>query len=794
MYNNDPCGQVLKSYDKSINIVCGMQKGAIMGMKEKSRVSQYDVVYHSPGKSDRSAMPLGNGELAVSVWMDEKGVLRFYLARTDAVTELDRTVKLGMVEVRTAPGFLSDGDFIQRLELEHGIVHMKSCGKELWIWVDDASDIVYVSGRMKQEMKVKVRYYTWRTEKNLPWNSPVRSTGLTEAADMVDELEDRICFRHINGENGIEHLARLQCVDDLSCVPDLLSGRIFGGIMYLEGGRRVGHELVKGECTDFCLKVATHSAQLEEREWLDRVDGMLKGSRTADESREATAVSWEAFWKKSYIFVEGDKERKPVCNERILDCVSEPMECTGTASPVTRGYLLTKYMLACCKDGNFPVFYNGMLFNLCPGNREHLGVMEFVSGFTRIPSGEYPTLSINPDERSWSNEHLWQNLRLPYYTMLATGDFDSLKRLFVYFRRFWELNRIRAERFYHAGGQHNTEMTLSCGLQSEDIYGLEREGKPDGWSDNRWGGAIDISPGLELTHLLFAYYLYTMDEEFLRTQVLPYARELLRYIETRFEDREKGKIVIGPLQSVETYFDTVNPTPVIAGMRAVLRDFLALPEQLVDDRDFFERIYELTPELPTGVWNGEKVVKPAEEYEDVRRNVEAPELYAIYPFGLMGKYEDGKKAYHTFLHALETGGQMKPHILGENPGAPCYSGWQYIGNAAALLGLGDTAGTILENNCALQNPGSRFPAMWGPVYDAVPDTDHGANIMNLLQLMVLQCRKEKIYVLPALPDSWDVSFRLYAPYQTIVEAVYEEGRLISLRTIPESRMSDVIMG
>ena len=59
MYNNDPCGLVLKSYDKSINIVCGMQKGAIMGMKEKSRVSQYDVVYHSPGKSDRSAMPLG---------------------------------------------------------------------------------------------------------------------------------------------------------------------------------------------------------------------------------------------------------------------------------------------------------------------------------------------------------------------------------------------------------------------------------------------------------------------------------------------------------------------------------------------------------------------------------------------------------------------------------------------------------------------------------------------------------------------------------------------------------------
>ena len=136
---------------------------------------------------------------------------------------------------------------------------------------------------------------------------------------------------------------------------------------------------------------------------------------------------------------------------------------------------------------------------------------------------------------------------------------------------------------------------------------------------------------------------------------------------------------------------------------------------------------------------------------------------------------------------------MKPHVLGINPGTPCYSGWQYIGNVAAVLGLGDTCGVILENNCGMQNPGNRFPAMWGPVYDAVPDTDHGANIMNMLQLMVLQCSKEKIYVLPALPQNWDVRFRLFAPRKTIVECEYTNGRLIHLEIYPEWRKRDIVV-
>lgn len=95
---------------------------------------------------------------------------------------------------------------------------------------------------------------------------------------------------------------------------------------------------------------------------------------------------------------------------------------------------------------------------------------------------------------------------------------------------------------------------------------------------------------------------------------------------------------------------------------------------------------------------------------------------------------------------MAVGGQMRPFSFEDNPGKPSYSGWQYVGNAAAMLGLREVCREILENNCALTNPGNRFPAMWGPIYDAVPDVDHGANIMNLLQLMVLQYDHEKIFL------------------------------------------------
>ena len=174
------------------------------------------------------------------------------------------------------------------------------------------------------------------------------------------------------------------------------------------------------------------------------------------------------------------------------------------------------------------------------------------------------------------------------------------------------------------------------------------------------------------------------------------------------------------------------------------------------------------------------------QYEEARQNIELPELYTIYPFGLYHMAdEDEKIAVDTLQTIVARYGFLQPHTIGLPPGTAGYSGWHYIGNAAAVLGLTELCEEILVNNAALQNPGNRFPAMWVPVHDAVPDTDHGANIMNLLQLMVLQCNAGDVQVLPAFPENWNVKFRLYAPHNTMVECEYLNGKMTLCKLTPQ---------
>jgi len=59
-------------------------------------------------------------------------------------------------------------------------------------------------------------------------------------------------------------------------------------------------------------------------------------------------------------------------------------------------------------------------------------------------------------------------------------------------------------------------------------------------------------------------------------------------------------------------------------------------------------------------------------------------------------------------------------------------------------------------------PRARFPAFWETKMDGTPDNDHGANSVNTLQSMLLQSDGNKIFLLPAWPENWDVSFKLCA--------------------------------
>lgn len=739
------------------------------------KVSQCDITYHIPGKSDRSAMPIGDGELCASVWVQENEIC-LYLSRSDARTEYDRTVKLGMVRVSLSPNPFLPEKFSQTLKLTQGQIQICGEGGTVAIWIEKETHSLRMDFRFTRAISIIPQILCWRTDKNIPCSEFDINAGIYENPDVILQEKDGTLFFHENGETIVQKTAQLEGLGDcISLLPDEITGRIFGGYLTQQETESGTH-----------IAVVTHSAQTSREAFIAAVKDTALHLCDSDESSSKTAYRWRKYWLKSYIFVEGDPEVSMPCAESLLPYAREPMEYTcNCTSPITRAYTLTKYMTACCADGTFPILYNGMLFNLCPGNGEHFNIQYFGRCFTAQPAP--CTLEINPDERSWCTEHLWQNVRHPYHSLLARGEAESMKVLFRYYRRFWEIDRERAKRYYHARGQHNTEMTLSFGLQSMGIYGTDRTKKPDGYSENRWGGAVDISPGLELCFMMLDYYEYTNDTTFLQEEVLPYLKDLLEYVASRFSERENGKICIGPVNAIETYWDAIDPLPIVAGMTACVDRVLCLIPEDDPTAQWLLEYKPLIPELP----RDHDLLLPARKYHPQRQNVEIPELYAIFPFRLFGfEQETMELARNTYWVRTQQFDIHKAFQISETPGSGSYSGWQYLGVVAALLGMEEEAGKILSDNCALQNPGTRFPAMWGPIYDAVPDTDHGANILNQLQTMILQRDGNTIHILKSFPKEWKVSFKLYIDQQTMIEGNYD-GKEIHYSILPNGNLYSI---
>jgi hypothetical protein len=117
--------------------------------------------------------------------------------------------------------------------------------------------------------------------------------------------------------------------------------------------------------------------------------------------------------------------------------------------------------------------------------------------------------------------------------------------------------------------------------------------------------------------------------------------------------------------------------------------------------------------------------------------------------------------------------------------------WRQDSIQAALLGLTDEAKRDVVRNFTGTHPSFRFPAVWGPNFDWIPDHDHGGVAMIALQRMLLQWDGDRILLLPAWPKDWDVSFKLHAPRQTTVECVIRGGEVEMLKVTPESRRKDV---
>jgi len=430
-----------------------------------------------------------------------------------------------------------------------------------------------------------------------------------------------------------------------------------------------------------------------------------------------------------------------------------------TGSLVTRAYILQRWILACGGRGNYPIKFNGSIFTVDP---------EFAGG---------PKL--NPDWRRWGDCYWWQNTRLPYFAMIASGDFDTAQPVFDSYLRNIPVCRARSKIYYDADGVYFPETMTIFGMYSNRDYGWNRNGKKPGDIDCMyWRYAWQ--QGLELVTLMLDYYDWTLDDKFLNTKLIPMAREVLLYFDTRFKRDANGKLVISPAQAVETYwYNVTNDTPTVAGLHAVVNRLDKIKDKILPpDRNLFSRIKESLPPIPVRSDGQKTYILPAQDFDPKRSNIENPELYPIWPYRL---FSIGKTNLETGIETFKR--RHEKSMIG----------WSYDGQCAAILGLTEEAKRQILFKVRNSNPNFRFPAMWGPNYDWVPDQDHGSNIMIVLQNMLMFDDGEKIHLFPAFPKDWNARFKLHASKNTVVECEYRDGKVTRLKITPESRKADLVI-
>ena len=740
-----------------------------LGGNSITTLDDFNVIWNTPSKNSLGSMPAGNGDIGINLWVEENGDLLFYLSKTDAWSENARLLKLGKVRMSLSPNPFNTGKpFLQELVLKDGVIHIEAgkSGEQVSIdvWVDAHHPVVELDVKSQKKIKASVTTEPWRMQqREIAENSPELHSayGLHKGADGIEvpgvfvekdsilgNMDDEVIWLHRNDRSVWKDNLKLQGLEKIGDQnKDPLLNRTFGGLIRSD-------KLVESDASQF--KTATPLKQFDVSvyaltaqtktldQWTQQIKDLANEIELLSKEKRLTEHKswWQSFWDRSYIFVstQNEQEKEKVAN-------------------VSRNYNLQRYMNASSGRGNDPIKFNGSIFTVDTKNLDNR-----YGGF-------------DADYRQWGGPYWWQNTRLPYWSMLEAGDLDLMKPLFSMYREALPARKHATKTYYNHEGAFFPETMTFWGTYVDSNYGRDRSELPFGTAQG-----IHIryywQSGLELSLMMLDYYAFTQDEKTLNELILPVVKEVITFYDQHWERDENGKILFDPAMALETYKNAVNPLPEIVGIHKVCTELLKLPETALNDeqRKQYRRLITELPEIPMREMDGEKLLAPAHEYSG-KQNIENPELYAIFPYRRYGVDKDNLELAIRTFNARESR---------EN------RGWQQQSIKAAYLGLTEQAANLMAEYFNAGTTVYRFPTMWGPNYDWVPDQTHGAVAMIALQRMLLQYEGNDIYLFPAWPKHWDVDFKLHAPQNTIIEATLKNGEITRLKVTPAKRENDII--
>lgn len=770
-------------------------------------IDQYNVVWETQSKESSESMPVGGGDIACNVWV-ENGDILFYMSRSGTFDENNSMLKMGRTRIQLNPNPFEgkENTFQQELNLREGCVYITGKNREVEatvkIWVEVFHPEIHVDIESSVPVTVNSTYETWRTQdhelsqnermqclsflgtdpeiiplktykdsisysnKNIVWHHRNRNDDLVFDKEVSQQHLDPIREKLWNPQKNLTFGGRMQGAN--MSFSNTVSGRYlhndYTGWVLQSDRPETKHQL------DILLHV-TQSETVES--WNNGLEKLNEGSLSRSEAWAINLNWWEQYWNRSHIVINGDIENKE--NDKGWQ--------------IGRNYQLFRYMLGCNAYGEYPSKFNGGLFT--------------VDG-----SGEF-----SPDFRLWGGGSFTaQNQRLVYWPMLKSGDFDMMKSQFEYYLRALKNAELRTEYYWGHKGAGFSEQIENFGLPIGEIYhsswGNEGLGPRKDKYAMRYlkkanGDTLEVLDRGYLNNIwvsdeyetILEFCLMILDTERYNSEdispYMPLIESSLTFFDEHFQYwhkklngtslNEEGKLVLYPATACETYKMAENPTPLIAGLRTVLSRMLELPEKYLNqqEKEKWQSYLERVPEISLMDKEGYTVIAPAKSWERIN-NIEFPQLYPVFPYQ---QYGLGKPNLDVAINTWKYGADDPVQ-----KGSQC---WFQSGIFCARMGLVEEARDYLEKKMLAQS--KRFPAFWEvPGFDQWPDIDHGGAGMLNLQEMLLQTDGKQIRVLPAWPKDWEVDFKLHAPYHTIIEGQLKNGDIMPLKVTPEERRIDVI--
>jgi hypothetical protein len=743
-------------------------------------LKQYHVVWNTPSKNSSESMPVGGCDVGCNVWVED-GSVYFYFGRSNSFDENNALLKSGRIRLDFSPNPFVN--IRQELKLENGLVQIVGSAGDLQatakIWVETDQPNIHVEVQANRKIEAKAEYQYWRFEKK-----PIITTWVVPSfidypgkdifwyPDTVKTVNNRVLFYHQNNNSDLvidkeiiqQDLVHLK--DSLwNPLRDFVFGGLFQGSNLIADGKSKGNYLgcdyeairlkSKKPSQNLQLDIQLFSGYYQNKAEFEKalLAHTTSGARNLKERYTRHQQWWKDFWSRSYIAIRPDSHQE---NDSVWQ--------------VGRNYNLFRYQMACNAKGEYPTKFNGGLFTFDPV----LINKDFGAD--------------NPDFRAWGGGVMTaQNQRLLYWPLLKTGDYEFMPQQFDFYRRPLKNAELRTKDYWGHEGCCFTDQMNQAAIVCGREFGWNRPKDYERGLQYTPYHEYYFTSQLEFSFMILEYFRYSGNDI---SSYMPFVKSAIRFFDQHYRFRAKqnfgkeftadGKYIFYPCMALESYTGHVkDPSDVIAALTVLTREMQALPEKYVTPEE--KREYALMssrlPEMHLREINGHQTIAPAEKWDRII-NVEIPQLYPVFPWGLFGV---GKPRLNLAIDTWKYGV--------DNANQKDYVSWHQDAIFCARMGLTEEAAAITIKK--LRDSQRRYPTFWGPGHDWVPDHNWGGSGMIGLQEMLMQTTDQKILLFPAWPKEWDVSFKLHAPGNTTVEAVLKAGKLVTLQVTPESRRKDV---